>query len=179
MLEADWQRRVLDAATLYGWRHCHTRQATVRGGRIATPTSVPGWPDLVLWRPKLGGLIFVELKKMGAYPTPQQREVLASLASAGAVADVWKPNDWPRITELLQGKGSPAAAGSQPPTAGDPINWKRIATKLGQLDSDWRLLSTREAEALRAEVDVVWERDAIAEDVRAERSADAADRGPS
>jgi len=101
--EADFQRAVVEAATLYGWRHCHTRRAVVRKGRIATPTSVAGWPDLVLWRPQKGGLMFVELKKIGGKLSPEQKDVLESLASAGATVDAWFPDQWDRIIELLQG----------------------------------------------------------------------------
>ncbi len=101
--EADFQRAVTEAAALHGWRWCHTRKATVRKGRIATPTSVPGWPDLVLWRPNKGGLMFVELKKLGGTLSPEQKDVLESLASAGAVVDTWWPDQWNRITELLRG----------------------------------------------------------------------------
>jgi hypothetical protein len=101
--EADFQRAVTEAAALHGWRWCHTRKATVRHGRIATPTSVPGWPDLVLWRPKEGGLMFVELKKLGGTLSPEQKDVLESLASAGAVVDTWWPDQWDRIIALLQG----------------------------------------------------------------------------
>jgi len=103
MTEAEFQQRVIDAANLYGWRSCHTRKATVRAGRIATPTSVPGWPDLVLWRPKLGGLLFVELKTDKGRLSPAQAEVLESLSSAGAVTAVWRPSHWHRITETLKG----------------------------------------------------------------------------
>lgn len=104
--EADFQRAVIEAAELHGWRHCHVRKAVVRKGRVATPTSVPGWPDLVLWRPKRGGLMFVELKKLGGQLSSEQRDVLESLASAGAVVDTWWPNQWDRITELLRAGGS-------------------------------------------------------------------------
>lgn len=104
--EADFERAVIQAAELYGWRWCHVRKAVVRKGRVATPTSVPGWPDLVLWRPRLGGLMFVELKKLGGQLSPEQRDVLESLASAGAVVDTWWPNQWDRITKLLQGRGA-------------------------------------------------------------------------
>lgn len=97
--EADFQRRVIDAATLYGWRHCHTRRATVRHGRVATPTSVPGWPDLVLWNPERGGVMFVELKTDKGVLSTDQQDALISLAKAGAYVDVWRPRDWERIAQ--------------------------------------------------------------------------------
>lgn len=102
--EAAFQQAVIEAASLNGWRHVHTRKAIVRRGRVATPTSIPGWPDLVLWNPSRGGVMFVELKRVGEKPSEAQREVLASLAAAGAVTDVWTPDQWDRITAMLQGR---------------------------------------------------------------------------
>jgi hypothetical protein len=103
--EADFQRAVTEAAALHGWRWCHTRKATVRHGRIATPTSVPGWPDLVLWHERLGEVWFVELKANSGSLSASQKNVLDSLANAGATVDVWRPREWERIAEALQGGG--------------------------------------------------------------------------
>jgi hypothetical protein len=143
--EADFQRTVVEAAALHGWRICHTRKATVRNGRVATPTSVPGWPDLVLWNPVRGGVMFVELKTDRGVLSTDQQDVLDSLARAGAVVDVWRPREWTRITELLR-----------------------------SANPDFIGLTTREAEALRAEVDTIQGRDEIAADKLAEVTADAA-----
>lgn len=101
--EAQFQKALLEAAELHGWKHCHIRRATVRQGRIATPTSVPGWPDLVLWRPGKGGVLFAELKRADGVVSPAQRKLLASLASAGANVCVWRPSMWPEINEVLKG----------------------------------------------------------------------------
>jgi hypothetical protein len=65
---------------------------------------VPGWPDLVLWRPRKGGLIFAELKSNEGKVSRAQREVLDSLSSAGATTAVWRPTDWALIVEMLKGK---------------------------------------------------------------------------
>src|SRR6188474_2194580 len=100
--EARFQQRVVEAAALYGWRHCHTRKATVRSGQIATPTSVPGWPDLVLWSARHGSVMFVELKTDRGSLTPQQVEVLESLSQAGAHVAIWRPRDWSLITAFLR-----------------------------------------------------------------------------
>jgi hypothetical protein len=103
MSEAAWQSRVTDTATLHGWRWCHTRKATVRKGRIATPTSLPGWPDLVLWHERLRVVWFVELKTDKGVVSPSQKDVLHSLANAGATVLVWRPRDWPLVSEILRG----------------------------------------------------------------------------
>lgn len=102
MNEAAFQRRVVDAAKLYGWRCCHTRKAMVRAGQVATPTSVPGWPDLVLWHETHAVVLFVELKADKGYLSAQQRDVLASLSNAGASIAIWRPRDWPHVLAVLQ-----------------------------------------------------------------------------
>jgi hypothetical protein len=115
MTEADFQRRVTEAAALLGWRCCHTRRATVRQGRIATPTSVAGWPDLVLWNPKRGGVLFAELKTETGSVSNKQAEVLRSLRAAGASVHVWRPSNWPQIVAVLRG---PALVRTTAPTPG-------------------------------------------------------------
>jgi hypothetical protein len=72
--------------------------------------------------------------------------------------------------------GAPEGSHQTEPPAGEP-NWKAIAIKLGQRESDWQLLNTDEAEALRVEVDAVWDREAIAEDTKQERMSDEARGG--
>jgi hypothetical protein len=72
---------------------------------------------------------------------------------------------------------APAGSRRPEPTAGDLVDWKAIAIKIGQRWSDWQLLSTSEAEALRVEVDAVWDREAIAEDTRQVRMSDEARGG--
>ena len=91
----------------------------------------------------------------------------------------WKRSAWEVASEalaiILESLDSPAAApaGSQPQgTAGDPIDWKQVAVKLGQMASDWRLLSTPEAEALRGLVDQVWDRQQDARELRRDRARD-------
>lgn len=106
MLEADFQRTVTDAAKRYGWRWNHTRKAMVRAGRIATPTSTSGWPDLVLWHPK-HGVWFVELKAEAGRVSPEQEDVLTSLCAAGAHVDVWRPS-------ILEGRVLPILRGETP-----------------------------------------------------------------
>jgi len=139
--EAQFQQRVLEAAALYGWRANHTRKATVRAGRIATPTSCPGWPDLVLWHPGRGGLIFRELKTDRGVASTTQLEVLSSLANSGADVAVWRPRDWDLIVETLR-DGPPAG-----------IDWRHIAVQFARYGGSYHGLTEAERAALIAEVD--------------------------
>lgn len=98
--EADFQRTVVDLAALFGWEAMHVRRSVVRGQRWATATSVPGWPDLTLWRP--GELLFAELKADRGRVTDDQQRVLDSLAAAGQEVHVWRPRDWPALEARLR-----------------------------------------------------------------------------
>lgn len=73
---------------------------------------------------------------------------------------------------------SPAAAGSQLTSVGEP-NWRRLALKLAAAPlADYVLLTTRERDFIEAQVTAERERQAIADDSLAERTADAGDGGP-
>ena len=100
--EKDFQRAVIDLARLTGWRVHHTRPALTQRGRWLTPIQGDaGFPDLVLVR--AGRVIFAELKRNGARPTPAQREWLEALqACAGVECYLWTPNDWDAIIDALQ-----------------------------------------------------------------------------
>ena len=100
--ERDFQRAVIDLARLTGWRVHHTRPALTRRGRWLTPIQGDaGFPDLVLVR--AGRVIFAELKRNGARPTPAQREWLEALqACAGVECYLWTPDDWEAIIDALQ-----------------------------------------------------------------------------
>lgn len=95
--EADWQRRVMDAAKAHGWRVVHVRAARV-GVRHVTPyEGDPGLPDLVLARD--GVVLLAELKAdKAARWQPGQREWLAA---AGKHGHAWQPKDWDRVLEVL------------------------------------------------------------------------------
>jgi len=100
--EKDFQRAVIDLARLTGWRVHHTRPALTQRGRWLTPIQGDaGFPDLVLVR--AGRVIFAELKRNGARPTPAQREWLEALqACAGVECYLWTPDDWDAIIDALQ-----------------------------------------------------------------------------
>lgn len=103
--ETEFQRDLLKEAKRFGWQVMHVRKSKGhkkgKEDEWTTSTSITGWPDLVLFKP--GSLLFRELKANRGYPTPEQRQVLADLAAAGADVGVWKPKDWDDILALLSG----------------------------------------------------------------------------
>ena len=90
--EADFQRAVIELATLCGWRYYHNGDS-----RRATP----GWPDLVLLRPPEA--IFVELKTDKGQAKPAQLETLNVLARCERMETyIWRPKHWESIMERLK-----------------------------------------------------------------------------
>ena len=104
MTEREFQQAVVQLARLMGWRVHHTRPALTQRGRWLTPIQGDaGFPDLVLCRG--GRVIFAELKRNGARPTPAQRGWLEALqACAGVECYLWTPSDWDAIVRTLGGK---------------------------------------------------------------------------
>ena len=94
-LEKDFQQRVTDLADAHGWDWQHCRRP--RQDR-------PGFPDLVLWHPGRGLVLFRELKHEYGTLTHAQALRLSALNRAGANASVWYPSDWPHIEALLTGR---------------------------------------------------------------------------
>lgn len=89
--ERDFQRAVIDLATLTGWAHYHP---------AISLRSVAGWPDLVLCRPP--EIVFVELKSSRrARVRPEQRVWLDRLRACDLEAHLWSPEDWPIIERRL------------------------------------------------------------------------------
>lgn len=109
MTEAEFQRQVMRIAADYGWSVVHIGRARV-GKRWVTPTRGPGgevvrgFPDLVLLRPPQ--LVFLELKKAGGRPTPEQREWVAALQRVdGVEAYIVDPTDADDVWALLAQRG--------------------------------------------------------------------------
>lgn len=100
MTEAEWQQQVIDLVHLCGWKHMHARRSIGKGRKWTTALNVTGWPDLTLWKPG-HGFVFVELKSDTGWVTPEQREVLASLAAAGGEVHVWRPCDLDEAKRVL------------------------------------------------------------------------------
>lgn len=98
LTEAQWQKRVVEIATLHGWRWCHLRPAQVRNGRWATPQGGhPGFPDLVLAR--AGEVIVAELKTDTGRMRPGQPEWLEQLGPHGRL---WRPAQWDDVHNELR-----------------------------------------------------------------------------
>lgn len=96
--EDHFQERVVRLARRRGWQTMHVRRGRGRNG-WNTPTTVPGWPDLVLWRP--GHFLLAELKADRGRLAPAQASVVASLRRAGVRVEVWRPSDWQIIRSTL------------------------------------------------------------------------------
>jgi hypothetical protein len=89
--EAEWQQSVVSLARLYGWRVYHTHDSR---------HSTAGFPDLVLVRGRR--LIFLELKREGKEPDPEQRGWLHDLGDVEDVRALWAtPSAARAIQELL------------------------------------------------------------------------------
>jgi hypothetical protein len=103
--ETEFLRQVLELAAMLGWSAAHFRPAlTARGWRTPVQGNLgAGFPDLVLASPTRGRLLFVELKSDVGRVSADQAAVLAALEAAGARCYVWRPRDFDRITEILQG----------------------------------------------------------------------------
>lgn len=99
MNEAEFQRQVTKIAESFGWLVCHVGRARV-GKRWVTPTSVAGFPDLVLVRPPQ--CVFLELKRKGGRSTDEQRRWIGALqACAGVEAYIVDPTDADDLWRLL------------------------------------------------------------------------------
>lgn len=95
--EADWQRKVLEAAGYYGWMVAHFRAAQTQiGWRTPVAANGKGFPDLVLVHPR-GGVLFRELKSEKGRLSPEQVQWSVCLELAGANYAVWRPSDWPAV----------------------------------------------------------------------------------
>jgi VRR-NUC domain len=70
--ERDYQRTVIDAAKMFGWRVHHARPAWTKRGYRTPITGHAGFPDLVLAHPNVG-VLFVELKYSTKLTDDQQR----------------------------------------------------------------------------------------------------------
>ena len=103
--EVDFQRAVLDAARLFGWRVAHFRPArTAHGWRTPVQADGAGFPDLILCRGDR--LIAAELKRERGRLRAEQEAWLDALAVAGAETYTWRPSDWDAVIAALQHPGS-------------------------------------------------------------------------
>ncbi len=101
--EAQWQARVCDLATLWGWRYYHApenRPVIGRNGRRYVQNIRAGWPDLALVRGRR--LLFVELKTEIGKVSDDQQGWLDALAATGAETWAWRPRDWDTVQQVLR-----------------------------------------------------------------------------
>lgn len=101
--ESDFMRQFTDLAEMNGWRWLHIERMGNDRGQWRTPVSGPlgrGFPDLMLFKPATGRLLFVELKAQRGVLTADQKERLNELRAIGETY-VFRPSDWPAIVEML------------------------------------------------------------------------------
>lgn len=98
--EKDFTRQVVQLAKLLGWRVAHFRPAQTKHGWRTAMSGDVGFPDLLLIRGCVQ-LVF-ELKCGKNTTTPEQVKWLESFEGAGVSAHVLRPEDWPKIEELLR-----------------------------------------------------------------------------
>lgn len=89
--EREFQRTVMVAARLFGWRCYHT---------FDSRRSAQGFPDLVLVRPPR--IVFVELKTTRGTASPSQSEWLDDLTRCGAEVHLWRPGNWQQVETTLR-----------------------------------------------------------------------------
>lgn len=99
--EAVFQAEVVKYAQDCGWLVAHFRPAQTADGSWRTPVAADGkgFPDLVLARNRI---IFAELKVGKNKPSDDQKKWLIALRRVGALALVWRPEDWDEIIEVLR-----------------------------------------------------------------------------
>ena len=94
--------RDLAAKTDDRWRMAHFRPAQTRKGwRTPVEFDGAGFPDLVLVHPQRRLVLFRELKSGRGVVDDKQERWILDLRAAGADADVWRPNHWREIVDLL------------------------------------------------------------------------------
>jgi hypothetical protein len=93
MLEADFQKIIVELATLRGWDWIwHDNDAR---------KNKEGKPDLELGRSVTGEYFHAELKTKGKEPEPHQWQAIQTLRECGQTVYVWLPEDWPEIVNTL------------------------------------------------------------------------------
>lgn len=98
LTEEQFQRRVVDAAHLYGWRVVHYRSALNRSGQYRTPLQGDqGAPDLLL--AKHGRVLLVELKSDTGRLGTGQAEWAAAIGPG--LYRLWRPRDWTEVQAEL------------------------------------------------------------------------------
>jgi hypothetical protein len=90
VLEEEFMQNVIAVARAAGWLCYHPRDSR---------KSEAGYPDLTLVRDRL---LMAELKTDTGRLTAPQRTWVEALRGAGVECHIWRPADWPAITEALR-----------------------------------------------------------------------------
>lgn len=100
ILEADWQRTVLDLAKMMGWRVAHFRSVLTRKG-WQTPVAADGagFPDLFLARDRL---VAIELKTEKGKLSDAQKDWIRALLNAQVEVYVCRPRHLEQLAEILR-----------------------------------------------------------------------------
>ncbi|HET7128954.1 MAG TPA: VRR-NUC domain-containing protein [Gaiellaceae bacterium] len=77
MSEEQLLQAITEAATYAGWRWVHFRPARTEKGWRTPTQGHSGFPDLCLARN--GKVLFLELKRLGKYATPEQEEWIRAI----------------------------------------------------------------------------------------------------
>ena len=96
MSEADWTRRVIDTAKLYGWHCVHFLPARTNKGWATALQGDKGFPDLVL--AKSGCVLHAELKTDTGRVRKDQIEWAKEI---GPSYRLWRPRDWDIVLHEL------------------------------------------------------------------------------
>lgn len=109
VIERDWQRTVVEAAQLYGWKVKLDRNVRVqrKNGSCYFTTAIGGdgvgFPDLLML--KDDKQITTELKVGRNKLTPDQEEWIAAFANVRQTySGVWYPKDWDEAEAILRGE---------------------------------------------------------------------------
>lgn len=100
--EKEYQKKVVEAAELYGWKWAHFSDSTkqVRGRGFVGDTGAAGFPDLALVHPRYG-FACLEIKKELGDLRPKQGPWLDALLDGGVPAAVSRPSTFEQTCEWL------------------------------------------------------------------------------
>lgn len=109
--EADYQRTIVEAARIAGWKVHAERPAYTGRGRVITPIQGDkGFPDLVLVHERRATLAFVELKRKPNKPTEEQLSWMSALGQLRVpsvyAGIIYVPEDLDAFLAFLTGVGS-------------------------------------------------------------------------
>lgn len=102
--EAAFQRNVIDACHVHGWKVAHFRPAQTSNGGWITAVSGDGvgWPDLFAVHQGKRWVFAAELKVGTNTVSDAQRAWMIALEMCGVPVFEWRPTDWTEIDQVLK-----------------------------------------------------------------------------